>query len=63
MTNARGVANYRVIPGTTTTYRVEYAGDGVQWLPASAEVTVSVRPRVTFSSPRGCTAATARGSP
>ena len=48
VTSARGVATYRVLPGTTTTYRVEYAGDGVQWLPASAEVTVSVRPRVTF---------------
>ena len=50
MTNARGVATCRVIPGTTTIYRVEYAGDGVQWLPALAESTVSVRPRVTFFS-------------
>ena len=48
VTSARGVATYRVVPGTTTTYRVEYAGDGVQWLPTSAEVVVSVRPRVTF---------------
>ena len=46
--NALGVATYRVLPRGTTTYRVEYAGDGVQWLPAAAEVTVSVRPRVTF---------------
>ncbi len=48
VTNALGVAIYRVLPRETTTYRVEYAGDGAQWLPASAEVTVSVRPRVTF---------------
>ena len=47
-TNALGVATYRVLPRETTTYRVEYAGDGVLWLPALAEVTVSVRPRVTF---------------
>ena len=47
--DARGAVSYRVRPGTTTTYRVEYAGDGVQWLPASADVTVSVRPRVSFS--------------
>ena len=49
-TSALGAASYRALPGTTTTYRVEYAGDGVQWLPASAEVTVRVRPRVTFSA-------------
>ena len=47
--DARGAVSYRVRPGTTTTYRAEYAGDGVQWLPASADVTVSVRPRVSFS--------------
>jgi hypothetical protein len=47
VTNPRGIAIYRVLPSTTTTYRVDYAGDGGQWLPASAEVTVSVRPRVT----------------
>ncbi len=50
VTNALGVATCRVLPRETTTYRVEYAGDGVQWLSASAEVTVSVRPRVTFSA-------------
>ena len=50
VTNARGAATYRVRPGSTTTYRVDYAGDGVLWLPASAEVGVSVRPRVTFSA-------------
>ena len=46
VTNAAGVATYGVLPRATTTYRVDYAGDDVQWLPASAEVTVSVRPRV-----------------
>ena len=48
VTSAAGVATYRVLPRETTTYRVDYAGDGVQWLPAAAEVTVSVRPRVTL---------------
>ncbi|HEY5167944.1 MAG TPA: hypothetical protein VIK03_00915, partial [Thermoleophilia bacterium] len=33
VTNALGVVTYRVLPRETTTYRVEYAGDGVQWLP------------------------------
>ena len=41
-TDARGVATFRALPGQTTTYRVDYAGDGVQWLPASAETVVSV---------------------
>jgi hypothetical protein len=50
VTSARGIATYHALPSTTTTYRVEYAGDGVRWLPATAEVTVSVRPRVTFSA-------------
>jgi lipoprotein-anchoring transpeptidase ErfK/SrfK len=30
---------------------VDYAGDGVVWLPASAEVVVAVRPLVSFSAP------------
>jgi hypothetical protein len=47
VTSSRGVAFYRALPSSTTTYRVDYAGDGAQWLPASTEVTVSVRPRVT----------------
>ena len=51
VTNALGVATYRALPlGDHPIHRVEYAGDGVQWLPASAEVAVSVRPRVTFSA-------------
>lgn len=51
VTGAGGVVSYRVTPGLTTTYRVDYAGDGVLWLPASAEVVVTVRPRVAFSAP------------
>jgi len=50
VTNARGVATYRALPRETMTYRVDYAGDGVQWLPASAEATVAVSPRVSFSA-------------
>ena len=50
VTNARGVATYRALPRETMTYRVDYAGDGVQWLPASAEATVPVSPRVSFSA-------------
>ena len=49
VTGAGGVAVYRVTPSVATTYRVDYAGDGQSWLPASAEVTVQVRPRVSFS--------------
>ncbi len=45
VTNALGSMTYRTLPRVTTTYRLEYAGDA-EWLPASAEVTVSVRPRV-----------------
>jgi hypothetical protein len=47
-TGAGGTVTVAVKPVSTTTYRVEFAGDA-QWLPASAEVTVSVRPRVTLS--------------
>lgn len=46
--NAAGLATFRALPRQTTTYRVDYVGDGVQWLPAFAEITVSVRPRVSF---------------
>jgi lipoprotein-anchoring transpeptidase ErfK/SrfK len=49
VTGAGGVAVYRVAPRVTTTYRVDYAGDGVLWSAASAEVTVSVRPRVAVA--------------
>jgi lipoprotein-anchoring transpeptidase ErfK/SrfK len=46
VTDASGLAGFRALPRATSTYRVDYAGDGVQWLPATAEVTVAVRPRV-----------------
>jgi lipoprotein-anchoring transpeptidase ErfK/SrfK len=45
-----GTARYGVRPPVTTTYRVEYQGDGQQWLPATAEVVVSVRPRVVLTA-------------
>ena len=49
-TDARGVATLRALPSRTTTYRVDFAGDETEWLPASAEVTVSLRARVSFSA-------------
>ena len=48
VTGSGGTARYGVRPPVATTYRVEYQGDGQQWLPATAEVVVSVRPRVTL---------------
>ena len=50
MTDARGVATFRALPRVTTTYRVEFAGNE-QWLPASAEVNVPVRPQISVSAP------------
>jgi lipoprotein-anchoring transpeptidase ErfK/SrfK len=47
---ADGTVEYGVRPPVTTTYRVEYQGDGQQWLPAAAEATVSVRPLVALSA-------------
>jgi hypothetical protein len=41
-----GRAAARMLPRVTTTYRVDYAGDGVLWPSASAEITVTVRPRI-----------------
>ena len=49
VTGAGGLVVYRVAPRVTTTYRVDYAGDGVLWSPAFAEVTVSVRPRISLA--------------
>jgi len=49
VTGAGGLVAIRVAPRVTTTYRVDYAGDGVLWSPASAEVTVSVRPRISVA--------------
>ncbi len=48
-TDARGVATFRALPGQTTTYRVDYAGDAVQWLSASAEAGGSVAARLSLS--------------
>lgn len=56
VTDATGMVTYQVLPSATTVYRVEFSGDA-QWLPASAETTVSVRPRIRFSA----TAAVYRG--
>ena len=49
MTEATGAVAYQVLPRATAIYRVEFFGDA-QWLPASAEATVSVRPRISFSA-------------
>jgi hypothetical protein len=49
LTEPTGMATYQALPRATTTYRVEFSGD-TQWLPASAETTVSVRPRVDFTA-------------
>ncbi len=49
VTGAGGLVAVRVSPRVTTTYRVDYTGDGVLWSPASAEVTVSVRPRIRLA--------------
>jgi lipoprotein-anchoring transpeptidase ErfK/SrfK len=48
-TGAGGSVACRATPRVSTSYRVDYAGDGAQWLPASAEVGVSVSPRVSFA--------------
>ena len=50
VTGADGSAGFSVQPPATTTYRVEYQGDGSQWLPAAAEVTVSVHPQVSLTA-------------
>ena len=49
VTGAGGIVAIRVTPRVTTTYRVDYPGDGALWSPASAEVTVSVRPRISVA--------------
>lgn len=50
VTDAAGLVKHRVLPRVTTTYRVDYAGDDMQWAPASAEATVSVRPRILLTA-------------
>jgi hypothetical protein len=49
VTDAAGEATWEVSPRRTTTYRVEFAGDPA-WDAASAEITVSVRPRLTLTA-------------
>jgi len=48
--DARGVATFRARPRGTITYRVDYAGDDVQWLPTYAEAVIQVKPRVSFAA-------------
>jgi len=50
VTDALGAIAYRAAPRVTTTYRADFPGDA-EWLPASAEVTVMVRPRVRLFAP------------
>jgi len=49
-TNDTGDAVWSGAPSVTTTYQADYAGDGVDWLPATADVAVPVAPRITFSA-------------
>jgi len=50
VTDALGALTYRAAPRVTTIYRADFPGDA-EWLPASAEVTVTVRPRVRLFAP------------
>jgi L,D-transpeptidase catalytic domain len=47
--SATGVFTFRRIPVATTLYRIDYAGDE-HWLPATTQVTVKVRPRITLKA-------------
>ena len=47
--DASGTATWTVSPRRTSVYRVEFAGDAT-WGAASAETTVSVRPRLTLTA-------------
>lgn len=49
VTDSSGSVTWAPAPSRTTTYRVEFAGDA-QWPSATAEVTVSVRPRLTLTA-------------
>ncbi len=49
VTDVVGAASWTVSPRRTATYRVEFAGDAV-WSAASAETTVSVRPRLSMTA-------------
>jgi hypothetical protein len=46
--NAQGVATWSRRPVANATYKVEYAGEGDAWSPASAEIDVGVRPRISL---------------
>jgi len=45
-----GCVSWTLYPKHSLTYRIDFAGDA-DWEPASAEVTVSVRPRIRLSAP------------
>lgn len=49
VTDAAGVATWPVAPRRTSVYRVEFAGDTL-WDAAVAEITISVRPRLTLTA-------------
>ena len=46
-TSTTGVFSFRRTPVATTLYRLDYAGDE-HWLPATTQVTVKVRPKITL---------------
>lgn len=48
VTDAAGVATWPIAPRRTSVYRVEFAGDTL-WDAAAAEITISVRPRLTLT--------------
>jgi lipoprotein-anchoring transpeptidase ErfK/SrfK len=50
VTGALGEVAYRAAPRAITIYRAEFPGDA-EWLPAAAETTVTVRPRIRLSAP------------
>jgi hypothetical protein len=50
VTDASGAVTYRATPRATTVFRADFAGDA-EWLPLSAEVTVTVRPLVRLVAP------------
>jgi len=50
VTDALGALAHRAAPRVTTTYRADFLGND-EWLPTSAEVTVTVRQRVRLFAP------------
>ena len=51
-TDAAGLVSWSLAPQSTTTYRVDFAGDAT-WVAAGAETTVAVRPRMRLSGVGG----------